>query len=79
MEVTLVGSEISYYLKKKNPSDKLRHKKISQSKHQHFFAIKNQWKKEWLWKSNTLGNQKRLKLKAHILVGYLPIVGKKET
>ena len=41
----------------KNLTDKLRHKKISQSKHQHFFSIKNQWKKEWLWKSNTLGNQ----------------------
>ena len=31
-------------------------KDLSQ-KHQHFFSIKNQWKKEWLGKSNILGNQ----------------------
>ena len=51
------GKRNTLPFEEKNLTDKLRHKKISRSKHQHFFSIKNQWKKEWLWKSNTLGNQ----------------------
>ena len=42
---------------RKNLTVKLLHKKVSQQKRQHFVSIKNQWKKECLWKSNTLGNQ----------------------
>ena len=55
--LNLNGSETPYHLKRKisliNYGTKISHRQ----KHQHFFSIKNQWKKEWLWKSNTPGNQ----------------------
>ena len=74
MELTLLGSDTPIPFDEKSPTDKSQHKKKKTQRltNQHFFTIQNQWKKVCFWMSNTCD-----KLKARILVGFVPFFDQK--